>query len=157
MFMTIEQATQHASVSRSTINRAIKSGKLSITTLTNGQRRIDPAELDRAFPPERGHEKIQHMIPLAPTHDTSSYQMSDDLIRSLRDQIEILKQNLEDAKAREKIHLDLLQTKLITDQRPNQPIEPPKETIEEQLLPVKISEKKGGKGKKSKGKKKKKK
>ena len=47
---TLGQAAKAANVSKTTIQRAIKSGRLSATRRDDGSYDIDPAELRRAFP-----------------------------------------------------------------------------------------------------------
>ena len=51
--ISIKEAAKLAGVHRTTITRALESGKLSAVTLDNGQRCIDPSELNRAFPSDR--------------------------------------------------------------------------------------------------------
>ena len=53
--LSLSQAAKLLGKSKSTINRAIKTGKISATRHDNGSYSIDPAELSRAFdmePPE---------------------------------------------------------------------------------------------------------
>lgn len=55
-FLTLSQAAKSIAKSKSTLNRAIKSGRLSAIRNENGTFSIDPSELARAFPqnaPER--------------------------------------------------------------------------------------------------------
>lgn len=55
-FLTLSQAAKSISKSKSTLNRAIKSGRLSAIRNEDGTFSIDPSELARAFPqnaPER--------------------------------------------------------------------------------------------------------
>lgn len=67
MGLTLRQAADLCGASRSTIHRALKSGKLSGNRLEDGAWDIDPSELARVFPwdisepvqrdnPERGRE-----------------------------------------------------------------------------------------------------
>lgn len=58
MGLTLRQAADECSVSRSTIHRALKSGKMSGSKDDNGAWSIDPAELMRAFPRDK-HEPAQ--------------------------------------------------------------------------------------------------
>lgn len=50
--LSISEAADETGKSRSTVWRAIKKGHLSATRDEEGEYRIDPAELARAFPPE---------------------------------------------------------------------------------------------------------
>jgi Helix-turn-helix domain len=54
MTYTLGQAAKAADVSKTTIQRAIKSGRLSASRQEDGSYVIDPAELHRAFPRD-GH------------------------------------------------------------------------------------------------------
>lgn len=49
-FLTLSQAAKAISKSKSTLNRAIKSGRLSAARNEDGTFSIDPSELARAFP-----------------------------------------------------------------------------------------------------------
>ena len=51
--LSLREAAEQAGTSKSTIWRSIKSGRLSATRLDDGGFAIDPAELFRAFPPQR--------------------------------------------------------------------------------------------------------
>ena len=48
--LTLGQAAKHTGLSKSTISRAISSGKLSAASKDSGGYSIDPAELFRVFP-----------------------------------------------------------------------------------------------------------
>jgi hypothetical protein len=54
MAYTLGQAARAANVSKTTIQRAIKSGRVSASRQDDGSYLIDPAELHRAFPRD-GH------------------------------------------------------------------------------------------------------
>lgn len=49
-FLTLSQAAKATSKSKSTLNRAIKTGRLSATRNEDGTFSIDPSELSRVFP-----------------------------------------------------------------------------------------------------------
>ena len=59
-FLTLSQAAKSISKSKSTLNRAIKSGRLSAIRNEDGTFSIDPSELARAFP-----QNAQERAPLA--------------------------------------------------------------------------------------------
>jgi hypothetical protein len=61
----LREAAEHAGTSKSSIWRAIKSGRLSATKRDGGDYSIDPAELFRAFPPRSETETLEQ--PLAHT------------------------------------------------------------------------------------------
>jgi hypothetical protein len=66
--LSLSQAAKATGKSKSTINRAIKSGKLSATRNENGSYSIDASELARAFPenPLSGFEWRTTQPPLEP-------------------------------------------------------------------------------------------
>jgi hypothetical protein len=51
-FMSLGQAAKEASVSKATISKALKSGRLSYVSKSPAGYEIDPAELFRVFPPK---------------------------------------------------------------------------------------------------------
>lgn len=53
MIFSLRTAAQHTRTSKSTILRAIKSGRLSATRLEDGSYEIDPSELGRVYPTQR--------------------------------------------------------------------------------------------------------
>lgn len=70
-FLTLSQAAKAISKSKSTLNRAIKSGRLSAVRNEDGTFSIDPSELARAFPqnaPERA--PMVHHEPALERHGT---------------------------------------------------------------------------------------
>jgi len=50
MFLTLRQAAEQSGVDKSTIQRAIKNGRMSADKDNRNHYQIDPAELDRVFP-----------------------------------------------------------------------------------------------------------
>ena len=70
-YLTLSQAAKATSKSKSTLNRAIKSGRLSANRNADGTFSIDPSELVRAFPqndPE--HAPRMHREPAVERHGT---------------------------------------------------------------------------------------
>jgi excisionase family DNA binding protein len=55
--LTISEAARETGKGKTTVWRAIKSGRLSATRGEGGEHLIDPAELARAFPPEPPKER----------------------------------------------------------------------------------------------------
>lgn len=73
-FLTLSQAAKVASKSKSTLNRAIKSGRLSATRNTDGTFSIDPSELARAFPQNAPQfEPMVHHEPTLERTGTDEY------------------------------------------------------------------------------------
>jgi excisionase family DNA binding protein len=56
MPLSLRQAAQQAGTSKSTILRAVKSGRLSASRTDDGGYSIDPAELHRVYPVKPTHE-----------------------------------------------------------------------------------------------------
>lgn len=51
--LTLGEAAKHTGMSKTTLSRAIKSGKLSVLSKQGNSYQIDPSELFRVFPPYR--------------------------------------------------------------------------------------------------------
>lgn len=67
MIFTLRTAAQHTGTSKSTILRAIKSGRLSAARLEDGSYEIDAAELERVYPAQRMKQRamdtVEHHAP----------------------------------------------------------------------------------------------
>ena len=61
MKLTLNQAAKECGRAKSTISKALKSGKLSYVEKTDAGYRIDPAELFRVFPPQKPSD---HSLPV---------------------------------------------------------------------------------------------
>ncbi len=111
-YMTIAEAAKHANVDRSTISRKIKAGQLSATHLANGQKGIDPAELERVYPVNRPRARAS----TASTQQQANEQ-DDDLhaayTQDLRDHIRRLERLLDQANEREAQLLRILDGRLL--------------------------------------------
>lgn len=88
-FLTLSQAAKAISKSKSTLNRAIKSGRLSATRNEDGTFSIDPSELTRVFPqngPEHQPLLHQERAPERPgTEDSSKIIMLEQLLERERE------------------------------------------------------------------------
>ena len=75
------EAAEQAGTSKSTIWRAIRAGRLSAARTDDGGFAIDPAELFRAFPPERPAERFagQDATAIAPATGQAGTGETDDL------------------------------------------------------------------------------
>ena len=60
--LSLREAAEQAGSSKSTIWRAIKSGRMSVTRLDDGGFAIDPAELFRVFQPERPSKGLRDLL-----------------------------------------------------------------------------------------------
>jgi excisionase family DNA binding protein len=115
MAYSLGQAAEAAGVSKTTLRRAIRSGRLSATRRDDGSYEVEPVELHRAFPsPGDGAAPVARH---GADNDTGGLRVEvemlrerlaekDDVIRDLRTRL--------DAEAEERRRLTLL----LTDQRP---------------------------------------
>jgi excisionase family DNA binding protein len=62
MIFSLRTAAQRTGTSKSTILRAIKSGRLSANRLEDGTYEIDAAELERVYPAERMKQRGTHVM-----------------------------------------------------------------------------------------------
>jgi hypothetical protein len=127
------QAARAACVSRTTIWRAMKDGRLSFEKVDDGSFRIDASELARVFPDARfeqsdGHARVGH----ANEHDgrtSNEHSALRELVHELRADKMRLQTELDRAADERARLLTMLgqqteQIKLLTDQRPV-PVPPP--------------------------------
>lgn len=107
MGLTLRQAAEQCGKSRSTIHRALKSGKLSGDRTDDGAWSIDPSELARVFPRDsNGHAQGDSA---QPQRDTSvignqvlqvKVAMLEDQLQRERDTVEDLRKRLDKAEER---------------------------------------------------------
>ncbi len=92
MPLSLREAAQQADVSKSTVLRAIQSGRMSATRTNDGGWSIDPAELFRVYPPRNASQRSGNgaMGQDAPLRETAA---SDDAT-ALRTQVELLREML---------------------------------------------------------------
>jgi excisionase family DNA binding protein len=121
---TLGEAAKHTGLSKPTIQRAIKNGRLSATRNENGSYSIDPAELERVYGPlpvtsnDNGTMKQDET-----SNDIGGLHRELELLREERErernqftsQIDDLRRRL-DSEGEERRKL----TALLTDQRPQQ-------------------------------------
>lgn len=74
MELSLTQASEASGRSKSTIHRAIKSGKISATRNEDGSYSISPSELFRVYPkePPKAVPMTQHATPVEPKDDTEA-------------------------------------------------------------------------------------
>ena len=106
--LNLTAASRAAGVGRSTIVRALKSGRLSATTNEQGERVIDTSELVRVFGPLNGTG-----YPREQAVDSRGIDQNDDIVTLLREQLtaalEREKQTVERGREREARLLALLE------------------------------------------------
>jgi len=116
MSYSLQQAATATGKDRSTIQRAIKSGKISATTNEAGAYQIDPAELHRVFPPVANDEGKTVALQQTATALQGEIESEN---RELRAKVELLREMVDDLRgerdkeAEERRRLTLI----LTDQR----------------------------------------
>jgi excisionase family DNA binding protein len=114
MGYSLGEAAKELGVSKPTVQRAIKGGRLSATRRDDGSYDIDPAELRRAFPAVTRNDHV----PTDLKRDETRVLQAE--VDGLREQLALLKDERDDlrrrldAEAEERRRL----TALLTDQRP---------------------------------------
>ena len=106
--LTMTQAAQKAGISRSTLYRAIRAGRISIVSSPTGRRGIDVAELIRVFGPLQPEtvQKEQNGTP-------SDIAVMRERCAALQREVEWLRADLADAKHERNRLLGLLETRLL--------------------------------------------
>jgi excisionase family DNA binding protein len=122
---TLGEAAKAASVSKTTLRRAIEKGRLSATRRDDGSYEIDPAELHRAFPrPGDGSGTMARSVTAS---DTGELRVEVEMLRERlveKDEtIGDLRRRLDESETERRQAQERL-TALLTDQRPaSQPAE----------------------------------
>jgi excisionase family DNA binding protein len=116
---TLGQAAKAVGVSKTTLRRAIESGRLSATRNEDGSYEIDPAELHRAFP---GHsDGAETLARSVTTNNTGGLQVEIEMMRERlaekKETIADLRRRLDDSEQERRQAQERL-TALLTDQRP---------------------------------------
>ena len=106
--LTLTQAAQRAAISRSTLYRAIRAGRISVVSLSTGRRGIDIAELIRVFGPLQT-ETVQK----EQSGTSSDIAVLRERCASLQREVEWLRADLADAKNEKNRLLGLLETRLL--------------------------------------------
>src|SRR3546814_1887431 len=79
MSITLREASEKVGVTRQTLMKAIKTGRVSAEKSDNGEWRIEPVELFRVWPPENGVQ--QPLQPNITGSDTPALQVQNRLFR----------------------------------------------------------------------------
>ena len=113
MHLTLGEASKATGKAKSTISKAIKSGKLSVEGKTSAGYQINAAELFRVFPKPQSNTPIER---LETPEETPSNALLEQEMKHLReklsdaeDRIEELKAEKEDWKAQAKITSNLIE------------------------------------------------
>jgi hypothetical protein len=124
MGIPLKEASDQVGVTRQTLMKAIKNGRISAEKAANGEWRIEPVELFRVWPAVKGVQQPLHTNLTA--GDTSGAPtMTGEIVDLLKAQIDLLKSQLDDVRAdREDMRNDrnhwrqIAERSLLTDQRP---------------------------------------
>jgi Helix-turn-helix domain len=116
---TLGQAAKAADVSKTTIQRAIKSGRLSASRQPDGSYVIDPAELHRAFPRDGNADgEMKQSVTLSATGELQvEVEMLRERLVEKEDVIGDLRRRLDQSEVERRQAQERL-TALLTDQRP---------------------------------------
>lgn len=90
MLMSLQEAADLAGVNKTTLFRAIKSGKISASRDEHAQWRVDPAEVSRVYPIAPGAAEQQRAMP-------RRRDRTDELIAQLREQLAQMERALDRA------------------------------------------------------------
>ena len=106
--LTMTQAAQQAGISRSTLYRAIRAGRISMVSLPTGKHGIDTAELIRVFGPLQ-----PNTVQKKQDGTLSDIAVLRERCASLQREVEWLRADLTDAKNERNRLLGLLETRLL--------------------------------------------
>ena len=106
--LSMTQAAQKAGISRSTLYRAIRAGRLSVASQPSGNRGVDTAELIRVFGPLQADT-----VQVTHSGTSSDNAVMHERCAMLEREIEWLRAELADAKNEKNRLLGLLETRLL--------------------------------------------
>lgn len=135
MGIPLKEASDQVGVTRQTLMKAIKNGRISAEKTPNGEWRIEPVELFRVWPAVKGvQQPLQVNLTTGDTPGAPSIEV--EIVDLLKAQIDLLKSQLDDVRAdREDVRNDrnhwrqIAERGLLTDQRSS--LEPIPETSPE--------------------------
>lgn len=123
MGITLKEASVQVGVTRQTLMKAIKNGRVSGEKSANGEWRIEPVELFRVWPAAKGVQPPLH-VPLTAIDTPGAPSANWEVVALLKEQIGLLQSQLDDVRAdREDIRADrnhwrqIAERGLLTDQR----------------------------------------
>lgn len=123
MGIPLKDASDQVGVTRQTLMKAIKNGRISAEKAANGEWRIEPVELFRVWPAVKGVQQPLHAN-LTAGDTPGAPSMTGEIVDLLKAQIDLLKSQLDDVRAdREDMRNDrnhwrqIAERSLLTDQR----------------------------------------
>lgn len=136
--LSVAEAIREAKVSKATIWRAIKEGRLSVSRTNNNEVRIDPVELFRVFEPRtkppvaasrgeapqpdsrdsRNETELDTLRQLISSHETT-IKVQDEALKDFRDRLATTERRLDQAEQERRAVSQTL-TALLTHQNPTQ-------------------------------------
>ena len=124
MGISLSEAAKLVGMSKNGIVKAIKAGKVSGQKNVHGQWEVDPAELTRVYQPLQSVSTNQNE-PVRVSEPKENKSV-DGEIKLLREQIDLLREQLSDAKGREEKILKMMDeqisnVRLLADQREQKP------------------------------------
>jgi hypothetical protein len=97
--LTLGQAARLTGLGKTTLARAIRAGRLSAGRKPDGGYEIDPAELSRVYPFPAPGDPETVTLPVATVHRATPDATTDVLVATLRQTIEDLRRDRDDARA----------------------------------------------------------
>src|SRR4051794_5254783 len=98
--LRLSEAAERVGVSKSTLFRAVRAGRLSATRTDDGQFLVDPAELSRAYPSKAQGSALERGMERGVAHHAPADPMVEMRVRNaeLEAQIRALREMLDDAR-----------------------------------------------------------
>lgn len=123
--MTLGEAAKQAGISKSTLSRAIKSGRVSAVRTDDGAFSIDPAELFRVYPPQHATPGSNSSMTRDATPSATGATPAENAalmaeIEGLKAQLALMKEHADDLKSQRdgwQKQAEAAQ-RLLSDQRP---------------------------------------
>jgi hypothetical protein len=119
MSYSLAAAAAACGVNRSTVLRAVKSGKVSATKDAHGQWQIEPAELHRVYPPRTEASKA-HLSEIAVLRE----RIED--LKTLTDEFRVWIRELSEQRDRAEVRAAELDKRLLIYQPPAPTLQPPR-------------------------------
>jgi hypothetical protein len=113
MSLSPAEAAKHVGLTKQSVIKAIRSGRLSAVKDANGGWSIEPVELFRVWPAVN-----QDRGKVTPQVDTGLPPENNEVVAALKGQIELLRSQLDDVRVDRNHWRQIAERSLLTDQRP---------------------------------------